>query len=180
MLLSSKPVVCAWRQSIGPYLYSIVGLDPSTWSIPSYLRKRHSDPATVGAQHAEQASVVTMHVTPDPHAVRALGQASGKVMTMCGDLEVAWQHEPGQHFAMSAQIPHNCGHARLVLHVPSPVALSSLCVGDYRVDVAANTSTQQQQVLPANVFRVELGADRETVDVVVGGGQTKLKLQQCL
>jgi len=69
--------------SIGPYLYSIVGLDPSTWSIPIYLRNQHRRSAhgdhaaeETAAQQAEQAGVVTMHVTPDAHAVHLLGQAS--------------------------------------------------------------------------------------------------------
>ena len=176
-------------QSIGPYLYSIVGLDPSTWSIPSYLRNgnphnaRNNDGAqeTASAQQAGQVGVVTMHVTPDSHAVHLLGKASGKIKTMCGDVVVAWQHAPGQHFAMSAQIPHNCGRARLVLHVPASIAVSSLCVGDYNVaDTTTETSPHQLQGLPTNVFHVEMGADRKTVDVVVGGGPTELKLQACL
>ena len=108
--------------SIGPYLYSIVGLDPSGWSIPSYLRSRrtHSDhattPATAAAGTAEemqQGAVVTMHVTPDKHAVRVLGQASGTVKTMCGQLAAAWHAEVNHHFNMTASIPvrHTQNHS---------------------------------------------------------------------
>jgi hypothetical protein len=118
-----------------------------------------------------------MHVTPDAHAVHLLGQASGKIKTMCGEVVVTWQHAPGQHFAMSARIPHNCGHARLVLHFPASVEVSSLCVGDYRV-VDTTTETSPLQGLPPNIFHVEMGEEK-TVNVVVGGGQTDLKLQQC-
>jgi len=73
--------------SIGPYLYNIAGLDPSTWSVPSFLRRR--------AQGEEaDADEITMHITPDPHAVRVLGQASATVATMCGPLAVEWRLVP--------------------------------------------------------------------------------------
>jgi hypothetical protein len=166
--------------SIGPYLYSITGLDPSTWSIPSYLRRRNA--VATAAQSVEERAAVTMHVTPDPHAVRVLGQASGVVKTMCGAVAVEWHTNRGQHFAMNASIPHNCGRARLVLHVPVPEeGMGTLCIGDYRV-VAAGTEADERaasQVLPRNVFSTRLAEDAKTVDVVVGGGRSELKLERC-
>ena len=81
-------------------------------------------------QGAEETNEITMHVTPDPHAVRVLGQAAATVATMCGQVAVQWHTVPGKHFAMTATVPHNCGQARLVLHVPEAFAATdALCVG---------------------------------------------------
>ena len=63
-----------------------------------------------------------MHVTPDMHAVHVLGQASGKVKTLCGDVVVEWQHVPGQHFAMTPRF-HTIVAERDVLHVPAPMGV---------------------------------------------------------
>ena len=174
--------------SIGPYLYSIAGLDPSTWTVPSYLASQASASrqGDGGAAHQE----VTMHVTPDPHAVRVLGQASGTVATMCGMVAVEWRAVPGPgtpHFAMAATVPHNCGRARLVMHVPEALAASdALCVG---TDLAGTggylvgghgAEPGARGGLPRNVFDARLAADNKTVDVVVGGGRVDLKLGRCL
>ena len=42
--------------SIGPYLFSIVGLDPSTWSIPAYLKMLRNGNANT------KIKTVTMHI----------------------------------------------------------------------------------------------------------------------
>jgi hypothetical protein len=157
--------------SIGPYLYAIAGLDPSTWSVPGYNRRRSlhgPDPEDVGEE-------ITMHVTPDPHAVRVLGQASATVATLCGQMTVEWRAVRGTRFEMAATVPHNCGRARLVLHVPdSMVGLSdSLCVGNYHLDNA------EVSPLPNNVFAAQLTPGNRTVDVVVGGGRLELSLGRC-
>jgi len=184
--------------SIGPYLYSIAGLDPTTWSIPSFLRKRRlrqQQRQRRQQQHGEgdAAAVVTMHVTPDPNAVRVLGQATGTVNTMCGQVSVEWHmHKtvPGQdqHFEMIANIPHNCGQARLALHVPvfdtatsATLSDGGLCIGEYRVVAPAIEEEEggAQGPLPLNVARVELALDGKTVDVFVGGGRAQLKLGRC-
>lgn len=157
--------------SIGPYLYSIAGLDPSTWTIPGYLR-RHMLGKVVDENE------VTMHVVPDAHAVRALGQVSGTVKTMCGQLAVEWRVVPGEHFEMTATIPHNCGHARLVLHVPEAFdASDALCVGSHRV---GDSETVARSELPRNVFRAQMAPDKKTANIVVGGGRVQLKLGRCL
>ena len=118
-----------------------------------------------------------MHVTPDPHAVRVLGQASGTVATMCGPVSVEWRAVPGEHFEMSARIPHNCGQARLELHVPDALDPDSLCVGSHRI---GSGEAEAGSELPRNVFRVALAPSKKTVDVVVGGGRQELKLGRCL
>jgi hypothetical protein len=51
-----------------------------------------------------------------------LERASSTAKTTCGQLSVAFDSRggaavPGEHFAVTATVPHNCGHARLVLHV---------------------------------------------------------------
>ena len=159
--------------SIGPYMYSIAGFDPSTWTVPSYLRRR-----ALQGQAVEESEAVTMHVAPDPHAVRVLARASGTVKTMCGQVSVEWRAVPGEHFEMTATIPHNCGQARLVLHVPEAFdASDALCVGTYRL---GGDATQASSGLPRNVFRAQLAPDSKTVDVVMGGGHLELKLGRCL
>ena len=67
--------------SIGPYLFSIVGLDPSTWSIPAYLKMLRNGNANT------KIKTVTMHIMPDYNAVLKLGAASGWVATMCGKVK---------------------------------------------------------------------------------------------
>lgn len=99
--------------SIGPYLYEIAGLDPSTWSVPSFLRRRDQGK---GAEDDE----ITMHVTPDPYAVRVLGQASGTVATMCGQLAVEWRTVP------VSQPPRPCPVTHL-LHPLHSIASASVC-----------------------------------------------------
>ena len=98
------------------------------------------------AQH-EGDVADTMHVTPDSHAVQLLGQASGKVQTMCGDVEVDWQHAPGKYFAMNAQIPHNCGRAKLVLYVPTPATSeqSTMCVNKHSDDTMRRPPRSQSR-----------------------------------
>lgn len=119
-----------------------------------------------------------MHVTPDPHAVRVLGQASGQVETMCGQVAVEWRAVPGERFEMTAVVPHNCGQARLVLHVPDAFhASEALCVGSYRV---GGDEAEARGEMPRNVFRAEMAPCNKTVDVVVGGGRLDLKLGRCL
>jgi hypothetical protein len=191
--------------SIGPYLYSIAGLDPSTWTVPGLLRRRvlqggaapgaggAAVPAGEQAEAAagEEASAghdeVTMHVTPDPHAVRVLGRASAAVATMCGQVSVAWRVVPGGsdgRFEMSAVVPHNCGRARLVLHVPDALLdatgapESALCVGGYRLGGGGEAAAGN--ALPRNVFRAQLAPGNKTVDVFVGGGRVELALGRCL
>lgn len=77
---------------------------------------------------------------------------------------------------MTSTIPHNCGRARLQLHLPDGVdASDALCVGSYRIGVA-----EVSNELPRNVFRARLVPGNKTVDVVVGGGHSELKLGRCL
>ena len=64
--------------SIGPYLFSIVGLDPSTWSIPAYLKMLRNGNANT------KIKTVTMHIMPDYNAVLKLGAASGWLETCAG------------------------------------------------------------------------------------------------
>ena len=90
-----------------------------------------------------------MHVAPDPHTVRVLGRASGTVKTTCGQVSVA--SRGGARRALRGDLPHNCGHARLALHVPEAFdASGALCVGTYRV---GGDETQAKSTLPRNVFR---------------------------
>lgn len=161
--------------SIGPYLYSIAGLDPTKWSIPEFLRRRRTALLTATADE------ITVHVTPDPHAVRVLGQAAGTVNTMCGPLSVEWQSIDQQYFSMAARIPHNCGRARLELHVPDGIsAADRLCLDGRHPIAAPDADANSYDQLPRNVFDVRAAATRKTVDVIVGGGRTKLKLGRCI
>ena len=85
----------------------------------------------------------------------------------------------GEHFVMAVMIPHNCGHARLQLHLPEGVDPSdALCVGSYRR--GGGLSAEASDALPRDVFRARLAAGNRTVDVVVGGGHAELKLSRCL
>jgi len=78
---------------------------------------------------------------------------------------------------MASTIPHNCGRARLQLHLPDGVDGSdALCVGSYRV----GGDTVAETVLPRNVFHARMAPGNQTVDVVVGGGRSELKLGRCL
>ena len=117
-----------------------------------------------------------MHVAPDLHTVRVLGRASGTVKTTCGQVSVA--SRGGARRALRGDLPHNCGHARLALHVPEAFdASDALCVGTYRL---GGDATQASSGLPRNVFRAQLAPDSKTVDVVMGGGRLELKLGRCL
>ena len=131
--------------SIGPYMYSIAGFDPSTWTVPSYLRRRALQGQLLG-----ETKEVTMHVAPDPHTVRVLGRASGTVKTTCGQVSVA--SRGGARRALRGDLPHNCGHARLALHVPEAFdASGALCVGTDRVggdETQAKKHTIAPQCLP--------------------------------
>ena len=242
--------------SIGPYLYSIAGLDPSTWTIPGFLRRRDEAAAgregrgvgvdgeigvrvgtataaatasatTAATTAAAATEEITMHVVPDPHAVRVLGRASARVRTMCGDVVVEWHVVSdgggGKVFAMNATVPHNCGRARLVLHVPDADvrepfpsgsfasssdrttvdSTAALCADGhvYRLRVEENgekrkggegrreeeeeekeeerrgmDGTLPVLDLPRNVISARIGRGGKTVDVVVGGGRSELKL----
>jgi hypothetical protein len=51
---------------------------------------------------AMELEAVTMHVTPDVYAVQVLGQASGRVQTMCGPVGVSWHAERGRHFSTTS------------------------------------------------------------------------------
>ena len=156
--------------SIGPYLYSIAGLDPASWSIPGFLRQR----ARAKGNRRRDEGMITMHITPDPHAVRVLGQATGTVKTMCGQVSIEWHAPQGLHFKMHATIPHNCGRARIVLHVPEPFNPSdALCLNGYGIEGST------MLLLPQNIFSAEVASDRKTVDVVVGGGHSTLRLASC-
>ncbi len=157
--------------SIGPYLYSITGLDPTTWSVSAHLASAAAAGAGAADTHAEEE--ITVHLTPDPHAVRVLGQASGRVMTQCGEVSVAWRAR-GDSFAMNATMPHNCGRARLQMHVVGAAAAAQCCVSGFPVHGGPDDAT-----LPRHVFRVDLAPDGTTVDVVVGGGRSHLVLAPC-
>ena len=170
-----------------------------------------------------------MHVVPDSHAVRVLGRASARVRTMCGDVVVEWHVVSdgggGQVFAMNATVPHNCGRARLVLHVPDADVRKPLLSGSsgsssdrttvdstaalcadghvYRFSVEEDgvkrkggagrweeeeDEEEEEELrrgmdgtlhvpdLPRNVASARIGQGRKTVDVVVGGGRSELKL----
>ena len=162
-----------FTSSIGPYLYSIAGLDPSTWSVASFLRRRNRISVSM------DSTETTIHITPDRHAVRVLGRASARLGTMCGEVSVDWVAVRGSHFAMNATVPHNCGRAHLLLHVPETLVtagamLPDLCVGDYRV------SGVDGQAFPRNVFDIRAGESGDSVvHVLVGGGRSELKLSHC-
>ena len=162
--------------SIGPYLYTIAGVDPSTWTVGSFLRRRNN---AALASHLVDRSQITMHITPDPHAVRVLGRASAWVGTTCGEVSVSWAARDTR-FEMNATVPHNCGHARLQLHIPetkTPAdARSGLCVGEYHLD----QNEAEQNEFPRNVFGVYEAPDGRSVHVLVGGGRSELQLRHCL
>jgi hypothetical protein len=79
---------------------------------------------------------------------------------------------------MRATIPHNCGRARLLLHTPEALGASdALCVASdsWSTHVAVDEAAD----LPANVFGLQVAADRKTVSVVVGSGLSQLRLARC-
>ena len=144
--------------SIGPYLYSIVGLNPSTWKIPLYLKYLNENDVS---KKNVVTNMVTMHLTPDVHAVSVLKSASGYVDTLCGEVQIAWKSDV-ERFDMNVSIPHNCGRARLELHVPTKLRMEKnvqLCVGDIVVG--------------------GLSEKGKTVNVFVSGGKSVVALTRC-
>ena len=151
--------------SIGPYLYSIVGIDPSTWSIPSHWRRLRGNGTINLNKH------VTMHVTPDVHAVQILKAAHGRIETRCGPVKVAWKMEE-KIFHMNATIPHNCGRARLVLHVSDklhhqhvlsfPLCVAEMSLGTNGTEISAQWNGR-----------------RTAIDVFVTGGTWAFALGPC-
>ena len=118
----------------------------------------------------DEANITTMHIVPDAEAVRVLGQAYAKVETMCGDVQVAWKRHVDR-FDMNASVPHNCGRARLVLHVPESLRGNannvSLCVGGLVVGAPSSTAVHWD------------GIEKNRVAVTVPGGSVQLSLCRC-
>jgi hypothetical protein len=178
--------------SIGPYLYTIAGLDPSTWTVAEYQAQAARQEEEEVREEEEEEEGVTMHLSPQPHAVQVLRHASARVRTQCGEVAVDWRleeeknDEASSSFTMRATVPHNCGSARLVLHTPaafldgSSKIVETLCVhaGAEKVMVAT-AETKAAAELPNNIRSVRVAEDRTTVDVIVGGGLIDLALREC-
>ena len=119
----------------------------------------------------EDRDDITMHLTPDPSAIRVLGRASGHVSTLCGNVAVSWSTNGGAVFALNATVPHNCGRARVVLPVVESLGVAVwLCVNGDRV---------VEEAVGAEMGAPRLAPDRKSVEVVVSGGRTDLRLESC-
>ena len=76
-----------------------------------------------------------------------------------------------------------------MLHVPEGIDTSqeagvSLCIHSTIIDHGSYLleldQPAQARSNPPNLFRAQLAADRQTVDVIVGGGRSELTLSRCL
>ena len=142
----------------------------------------------------KESSIITMQLTPEGHAVRALGHAGGWVETQCGVVSLDWTlHEGGDalapFFEMNVSLPLNCGRARLELHVPHE-ASAPLCVNGWSVGDASGTTSQRRgeeemiAMEKTNMFSIEYSQSAagksNVVEVVVGGGSNQqFKLKRC-
>lgn len=122
----------ALAASIGVYLYSLAGVDASTWPSPEHV-----------------------HLSPgggDPSTARKLGGAAGSVASIRGGgrVEFDWSLSDAR-LAANVTVPHGSESARVMLPVPL------LLVGKDRVRLADIDAGVEQPIDLSSAGEVHLG-----------------------